>query len=160
VVDVRDLAGALTAAIEPGRGPRRYLAGGRYLSWEGWVHALSEAVGREVPMHRMTAGEMIALGRQLDEQREHQEVDVPLSEEAAVIMAAGVPSDDEATLADLGVRWRPSVETFRDAVAWLVDEGHLPPEPALRRSLSPQGSQGPSTRQSRRVRPPAGRPGR
>jgi UDP-glucose 4-epimerase len=71
------------------------------------------------------------MGRQLDELRTHQEVDLPLSEEAAVIMTAGVPTDDTATLADLGVRWRPPVETFRDAVAWLVAEGHLPPEPAL-----------------------------
>jgi nucleoside-diphosphate-sugar epimerase len=134
VVDVRDLAEALAAAVEPGRGPRRYLAGGRYLSWEGWVLALSEAVGREVPMARMSAEEMIALGRQLDELRERQEVDVPLSEEAAVIMTTCVPADDGATLADLGIEWRPTVETLRDCVAWLVDEGLVPPEPLVRPS--------------------------
>ena len=82
----------------------------------------------------MTAGEMIALGRQLDEQREHQEVDVPLSEEAAVIMTTCVPTDDAATLADLGVEWRPTVDTLRDCVAWLVDQGMVPPEPLVRPS--------------------------
>jgi nucleoside-diphosphate-sugar epimerase len=137
VVDVRDLAELLAAAVEPGRGPRRYLAGGPFLTWAEWVAVLSEAVGREVASHPMAAEELAALGRQLDEQRRHEAVDLPLSEEAAVIMAAGVPTDDEATLADLGVRWRPSVETFRDAVAWLVDEGHLPPEPDLRRGSGP-----------------------
>lgn len=131
VVDVRDLAELLAAAVEPGRGPRRYLAGGRFLTWADWVATLSEAVGREVASAPMTADEMVAMGRQLDELRTHQEVDLPLSEEAAVIMTAGVPTDDTATLAELGGRWRPPVETFRDAVAWLVAEGHLPPEPAL-----------------------------
>ncbi len=131
VVDVRDLAELLAAAVEPGRGPRRYLAGGRFLTWEQWVATLSEAVGREVASAPMTAAEMVAMGRELDERRAHQEVDLPLSEEAAVIMTAGVPTDDAATLADLGGSWRPTVETFRDAVAWLVEEGHLPPEPTL-----------------------------
>ncbi len=131
VVDVRDLAELLAAAVEPGRGPRRYLAGGRFLTWAAWVATLSEAVGREVASAPMTADELVAMGRQLDELRTHQEVDLPLSEEAAVIMTAGVPTDDTATLAELGGRWRPPVETFRDAVAWLVAEGHLPAEPAL-----------------------------
>jgi hypothetical protein len=42
-----------------------------------------------------------------------------------------VPTDDAPTLADLGGAWRPTADTFRDAVAWLVSEGHLPPQPAL-----------------------------
>jgi dihydroflavonol-4-reductase len=134
VVDVRDLAEALAAAVEPGRGPRRYLAGGRYHTWQGWTDALSEAVGREVARVRMTAPEMVAMGRQLDELREHQEVDIPLSEEAAVIMTTCVPTDDRATVAELGVTWRPTVDTLRDSVAWLVAEGLLPPEPLVRPS--------------------------
>jgi UDP-glucose 4-epimerase len=140
VVDVRDVAELLAAAVEPGRGPRRYLAGGPFHTWEAWVAALSEAVGREVPAVRMAPEEMIAFGRSLDERREHEAVDVPLSEEAAVIMSAGVPTDDSATLADLGGRWRPTVETFRDAVAWLVEEGHLPAEPTL---ATPPARRGP-----------------
>jgi len=130
VADVRDVAELLAAAVEPGRGPRRYLAGGRFQTWEGWVAVLSEAVGRNIGALRMSAEDMIAFGRQLDEQRRHEEVDIPLSEEAAVIMTAGVPTDDSATLADLGCQWRPTVETFRDTVAWLVERGHLPAEAA------------------------------
>ena len=126
VVDVRDLADLLAAAVEPGRGPRRYLAGGNFLTWAEWTETLSQAVGREVTAQPMSSDEMVALGRQLDEMRKTEPVDIPLSEEAAVIMAAGVPIDDAATLADLGGSWRPAVETFRDAVGWLVAEGHLP----------------------------------
>jgi dihydroflavonol-4-reductase len=131
IVDVRDLATVLVATLEPGRGARRYVLGGHFLSWEDWTHTLSAAVGREVPMQRMTVEEMVDLGRQLDEMRKAGPVDVPLSEEAAVIMSAGVPTDDGPAIADLGVSWRPTVDTFRDAVAWLVDHGHIAPEPAL-----------------------------
>ena len=126
VVDVRDLSEVLAAAVEPGRGPRRYLAGGHFLTWEAWTRTLSEAVGREVAAQQMSTEEMVDLGRQLDAMRQEGPVDIPLSEEAAVIMAAGVPIDDAKTLADLGGSWRPMVETFRDTVAWLVAEGHLP----------------------------------
>lgn len=131
IIDVRDLAQVLVAALEPGRGPRRYVVGGHFVSWEQWTHTLSEAIGREVPMQRMTDAEMIEMGRQLDEMRKSAPVDLPLSEEAAVIMTAGVPTDDSAAVADLGASYRPTVETFRDAVAWLVAEGHVPPEPAV-----------------------------
>jgi nucleoside-diphosphate-sugar epimerase len=131
IVDVRDLAAVLVAALEPGRGPRRYVVGGHFLTWEAWTSTLSEAVGREVPQQRMTVDEMIDLGRQLDLMRESGPVDVPLSEEAAVIMSAGVPTDDTSAVAELGARWRPTVATFRDAVAWLVAEGHVAPQPAI-----------------------------
>jgi dihydroflavonol-4-reductase len=131
VVDVRDLSAVLAAAVEPGHGPRRFMAGGNFVTWAEWTRILSEAVGREVPGHRMTAQEMIDMGRQLDEQRRTQDIDIPLSEEAAVIMTAGVPTDDTATLAELGGSWRPTIETFRDAVAWMVAAGHLPPEPGV-----------------------------
>ena len=77
IVDVRDLASVLVAALEPGRGPRRYLVGGHFLTWEEWTAALSEAVGRDVPMQRMTVDEMVDLGRQLDQMREAGPVDVP-----------------------------------------------------------------------------------
>jgi nucleoside-diphosphate-sugar epimerase len=131
IVDVRDLAEVLVAALEPGRGPRRYVIGGRFVTWEEWAATLSVAIGREVPIQRMTVDEMIEMGRQLDKLRETAAVDIPLSEEAAVIMTAGVPTDDGPAIADLGASWRPTVETFRDAVAWLVAEGHVAPEPAL-----------------------------
>jgi len=53
-------------------------------------------------------------------------VDVPLSEEAAIIMTSGVPTDDSATLAELGMAYRPLLDTFRDTVAYLRADGHLP----------------------------------
>jgi len=126
VVDVRDAAELLARAMEPGRGPRRYLAGGRYASWAEWTALLGEAAGVDLHGLDVSAGDMIEMGRRFDVQRERGAVDVPLSEEAAVIMTSGVPTDDSATLADLDMTYRPLLDTFRDTVAYLRDGGHLP----------------------------------
>jgi dihydroflavonol-4-reductase len=128
VLDVRDTAAMLAAAVEPGRGPRRYMAGGRYVSWQEWTDLLSEAEGTQVAQQHVTREEMVQLGRDFDHQREAGiEVSVPLTEEAAEIMTAGVPTDDSATIEELGVRYRPTTETFADTIAWLRSTGRLPP---------------------------------
>jgi len=126
VVDVRDAAELLARAVEPGRGPRHYLAGGRYITWAEWTELLGAAAGVDLHGHVVSAEDMIGMGRQLDEQRALGPVDVPLSEEAAIIMTSGVPTDDSATLAELGLAYRPLPETFSDTVAYLRAGGHLP----------------------------------
>jgi dihydroflavonol-4-reductase len=128
LVDVRDVAELLARATVPGRGPRRYLAGGQYVTWAQWTELLGEAAGVHVHGHRVTTEELVDLGRQFDAQRTAgMPVGAPLSEEAAVIMTSGVPTDDSATLAELGVTYRPILDTLRDTVAFLRAEGHLPP---------------------------------
>jgi stress response protein YsnF len=70
---------------------------------------------------------MADLGRAFDEQRKSgQVVDIPLSEETAQIMTDGVPTDDSRTLKELGMSYRPVIETFRDTVAYLRSIGRVP----------------------------------
>jgi nucleoside-diphosphate-sugar epimerase len=126
VVDVRDAAELLARAVERGRGPRHYMAGGQYITWADWTALLGEAAGVKLHGHAVSAEDMIEMGRQFDAQRAHGPVDVPLSEEAAIIMTSGAPTDDSATLADLGMAYRPLLDTFRDTVAYLRSKGHLP----------------------------------
>jgi dihydroflavonol-4-reductase len=129
VIDVRDVAALLTAAVEPGRGARRYLAGGHFLTWTEWTRALSEAAGREVAQQAVSADELLDLGRTCDRMRAEGKGSLPLSEEAAIIMLSGVPTDDSATLADLGCAYRDYIETFADTVRYLHSIGRLPNEP-------------------------------
>ena len=129
VIDVRDLAMMLAGAVAPGRGPRRYLTGGQYVSWAEWTDTLSRAAGVEVPHHVVTAEEMIELGRQFDRPRAEGRGSASLSEEAAIIMTSGVPTDDSATLSDLGCSYRPLIRTFTDTVAYLRSIGRIPPRP-------------------------------
>jgi nucleoside-diphosphate-sugar epimerase len=130
VIDVRDLAEILCTSVEKTVGPKRYLAGGRYLSWQEWTTTLAEAAGIDVPHQRVSAEEMIELGRTSDRHRAEGKPAPPLSEEAAIIMTSGVPTDDSATLAEWGHDYRPTVDTFRDTIAWLRETGALPiPDP-------------------------------
>ncbi len=127
VVDVRDLATLLSRAVEPGRGPRRYLAGGQYVTWAQWTETLGVAAGVDVAHQEVTVEELLDLGRRFDELRARGKSSAPLSEEAAVIMTSGVPTDDTATLRDLAFSYRPLDETFRDTVAYLRAIGRLAP---------------------------------
>lgn len=147
VIDVRDLARMVTAAVEPGRGPRRFMAGGRFLTWRDWATALGTAVGRDVPTMEMDADDLVDMARQLDRRRDQGEsIDLPLTEESALAMLAGMPTDDAPTLQALGLRYRPTVETLRDTVRWMVQEGHLDPSlaPALAEAAHPANIATPS----------------
>ncbi len=126
LVDVRDVAKALAATLKPGLGPRRYLLTGEYVTWERWAALMTEASGQDVPYTEVTEADMVEMGRQFDELRAAGQQDLPpLSVEAAVIMAAGKPGDDSLALRELGITYRPVVETFRDTVDWLRAEGHV-----------------------------------
>ena len=46
LVDVRDIAAVIAAALEPGRGPRRYLAGHHYVPWTELCDLVAEVTGR------------------------------------------------------------------------------------------------------------------
>lgn len=125
VIDARDLATIIARTLEPGRGPRRYMTTGRYVTWQEWSELLAAAAERDVPYFKTSAEDMIELGRQFDVMRAAGEDVLPLSEEAAIIMCSGRPADDGATLAAFGVPYRPTLDTFRDTVAWLRREGHI-----------------------------------
>ncbi|MCC5951446.1 MAG: NAD-dependent epimerase/dehydratase family protein [Acidimicrobiia bacterium] len=130
VLDVRDAAALLVAALEPGRGPRRYLAGGPFLAWPEWTDTLSAVLGRRARRMRTPTWSLTGLGRTLDALKRFRSFDYPMTYEAALAMTCAVPTDDSATLADLGLAWRAPADTFRDAVAWLLAEGHLRPKDA------------------------------
>ena len=133
ILDVRDLARLAVAALEPGHGPRRFLAGGQFLDWATWTDTLSTVIGRPVRRVKVPAPVMTTLGRTLDLAKRVRSFDYPLTYEAALYMTSGVATDDSATLAALGVGYRPVTETLADSTRWLVEAGHLRPEhaPAL-----------------------------
>ena len=107
-VRLRD-AGQLVAAIEPGRGPRRYLAGGTYVTWADWVRALSEGAGVAVVGNPVSAEELLDLGRQCDELRAQGKDSLPLSAEAAVIMSAGRPTESDEAIRAFVLPQAPAV---------------------------------------------------
>src|SRR5215204_5657596 len=66
IVDVRDLAQTLSAAIEAGRGPRRYMVGGRFVTLRALANQLSEMTGRPIRGVDVPAGVLLPGLRALD----------------------------------------------------------------------------------------------
>jgi dihydroflavonol-4-reductase len=125
-VDVRDLAQILTASIEPGRGPRRYMAGGHFLSWEQEADLLDRLLVK--PVRRVKAPPWLVrvIGRGVDAtKRLRPSFDYPLTYEAAHFMTEMVPCDSQRTLDELGLAFRPIEQTLADAIEWMVKAGEL-----------------------------------
>ena len=133
VLDVRDAAAAMVAAMEPGHGPRRYLAGGPFLRWGPWTDLLGDVLGRRLQRVRTPAWSLTGFGRALERINRYKRIDFPMNYEAALSMTSAVPTNDSATLAELGVAWRDPADALRDASRWLLEVGELQPEhaPAL-----------------------------
>ncbi len=126
LVDVRDIADVIAATLHPGQGPRRYLAGHHYVAWPELCDLVAEVTGR--PVHRlpMTGPVLRALGRGGDVVRKVIPFSFPLSREAMETASLMVPMDDQRTIDELGIEFRPARETLRDAYRWLYDNGRIP----------------------------------
>ena len=59
-----------------------------------------------------------------------------ITHEGMVYLTKVVPSDDAATLEELGMTLRPVRETVADTMRWLVDAGHV--DAAKAPALSPR----------------------
>lgn len=124
IVDVRDVAKAIVGTVEPGKGPRRYLAAGNFVSSAEMGRKLSEVTGTkrtfvDMPPRLMTtsAGVFNLLARVAP---------IPLTGEMIRVGAQPrVTIDDSRALAELGYSVRPLEETMRDTVMSLVARGKL-----------------------------------
>jgi nucleoside-diphosphate-sugar epimerase len=126
LVDVRDIAAVIAAALEPGRGPRRYLAGHHYVPWPELCDLVEEVTGRSVHRLPMTGPLLRWLGSAGDLVHHVIPFSLPLSREAMETASLMVPMDDQATIDELGVAFRSPRETLRDAYQWLYDSGRIP----------------------------------
>jgi len=111
-VDVRDLATAIARLMQPGGGPRRFLAAGNMLGWDDINALMNEVTGLQRTNVRMTREEML---------------DAIKEEEAVDMMLGFKPGNDAPILQATGVEWRPMRETYRDMIAWLLAQGYLEP---------------------------------
>ena len=104
------------------------MAGGRFWEWQPWTDLLSESIGRRIRQVKIPGGFMVGVGRLIDAVQRIRDFGYPLTREAATFMVSGRPSDDTATLDDLGVTYRPTIDTLRDTLTWLLDSGYVQQE--------------------------------
>jgi nucleoside-diphosphate-sugar epimerase len=132
LLDVRDLGEALARSVEPGRGARRLLLGGHYVTWPEFADLCDALTGVRCRRIPLPGALMIALGTLLDAAKHVHGFRYPLTRDAAELMVTLVPSDDSAALDALGLTLRPVEESVADTLRWLAAAGHLRPSRAGR----------------------------
>lgn len=119
MVDVRDVAEVHCRVMQPGRGPRRYVCGGRMIAFDDMISALERGTGRRFRRLPCSPSMFRGIGWVCDVAGRIVPLGAGLSYEAALLLTAATPTDDSSTRAELGVRWRSPeesiVESFRRA---------------------------------------------
>ena len=125
IVDVREVAAAHAAALEPGRGPRRYLLGGESLSLLGIIRILRELTGRRLPAVEVPARPVLAMAAAADAAQRVSPVRLPVNFGAVWVVGNGAQVDGSAAERELGIRYRPPRQSIADMLRWLHAAGHV-----------------------------------
>ncbi len=112
MIDVRDVADVHERVMRPGRGPRRYLCGGQMLTFDEMISAIERGSGYRVARIPMSAGMFRLFGRVADLAGRLVPLGSGFSYEAAQLITAAIPTDDSATLGDLGLTWRSATDAI------------------------------------------------
>lgn len=112
MIDVRDVADAHVAMMRPGAGPHRYICGGQMLAFNEMIDAIERGRGRKVRRIPLTGNMFRVIGRVSDFLGAVLPLGSGFSYEAAQLMTAAIPTDDSATLSDLGLTWHSPAEAM------------------------------------------------
>lgn len=125
LVDVRDLGALHAALLEPGRGPRRFMAGGHTSSIKDIVTMLAEVTGKRMITYPIPDGVLRTVGRVFDVMGGAVPFETPISEAAMEYYTRMPRTDDTPSRRELGVSYRDSRETLSDTVAGLRACGRI-----------------------------------
>ena len=135
IVDVRDVAMVVAASLEPGHGPRRFMAAGHFVSGSEFADLCDELTGRRtlrVPVPPML---LRGIGWLLDLVKKFVPFEYPLTHEAALMMTHFVLCDSRETEEQLGVDFRSTEQTLADGIRWLYATGQISSRVAGKLSL-------------------------
>ena len=125
VVDVRDLAAVFVAVMEPGRGPRRFVCGGRSITMPDQAQIYRELTGRRFPVVPTPPAVLRGTGRMMDALMKVLPVDSVITGEAMTVLTHWPGTDDRRAHEELGVEWRDPLDTFREAIRSLHAAGRI-----------------------------------
>ena len=125
IVDVRDVAAVHAAAMVPGRGPRRYLCGGKAVPIPELAAILNDITGCRFAAAPVPGRVMRAVGSAADGLTAVVPFHTPITHEAMVVLTQLPPTDDRPAVDELGVHFRPPRDTLADTIASLCEAGRL-----------------------------------
>ena len=119
LVDARDVAIGMIAAMRKGRPGRRYLLGGHNRELVDWLQLLGTQTGRSLPRWRAPYAVALAVAWSSEKWATHVTGKVPMATVTGVRLTRRCMFfDSSATLSELGLFPRPVEESARDAVDW------------------------------------------
>lgn len=125
VIDVRDLAALHVALLEPGRGPRRYMAGGRRIPVDELARLIGAAADRSLAVFPIPDSALRGVGALFDSIGSYLPFETPINSAAMQYYTQMPQSDDGPSQRELGVTQRDPAETLADTVAGLRRVGRL-----------------------------------
>jgi len=124
-VDVRDLATLHLRQLELPEGPRRHVAAGPALPWAEFYQMLDRLVGYRLARVRVPGAILRGGGVVGDFIKRFWDFQYPLTRDAMEFATQWPGIDGTPTTAELGIRFRPPIDTYTDALRWLVNAGHI-----------------------------------
>lgn len=112
MIDVRDVADVHAALMTPGSGPHRYMCGGLMVTFDEMITALEHGTGRRFKRIALSPRLFRGASRIGDVLGGIVPMGDGLTYEAALLLTAATPTDDTATLRDLGMTWRSPIEAI------------------------------------------------
>jgi dihydroflavonol-4-reductase len=125
MIDVRDLAAVHLAVLEAGRGPRRFMCGGTYMTMAELGALYRRLTGRRFPVVWASGTGFRVFGRFNDALGRVVPIDTIYTGEAMDMFTSWVPTEDQATHDELGVEWRDPADTLRETVLGLLAAGRV-----------------------------------
>lgn len=119
VVDVRDLAALHAALLEPGRGPRRYTAGGHRVPAAELATMLGEVAGTPMVAVPIPDTALRVAGAVLDRAGRFLPFDTPFTSAGMQYYTQMPASDDSPSERELGITYRDPRDTVADTFAHL-----------------------------------------
>jgi len=124
-VDVRDLAALHLRQLELPEGPHRHIAAGPALPWPEFYRMLDQLIGYRLARIKLPGAVLRGTGIVGDWIKHVWDFDYPLTRDAMEFATHWPGIDGSPTTAELGIAFRPPVETYSDALRWLVRAGHI-----------------------------------
>ncbi len=124
--DVRDLAQLLDRALQANRGPRRYMAGGYYLSYDELLKILRDITGRDIKAQKIPGWLLRFMGQTLDLISRITGSSFQLTKEAAQVLTRSKPSDDQPAIDELKLTRIGAEKSFKDLLDWMVATNKIP----------------------------------
>ena len=125
IIDVRDVAAILVATLQPGLGPRRFVAGGGLVTLPEVGAIIRRLTGRRFPVLPTPGAVFRGLGHVTDAVRRVVPFDTVFTAEAMDLLTLARPTDDSAVHEQLGVRYRDPAETIEASLRALHAGGVL-----------------------------------